>query len=319
MGSLAIAIVVILAVAALVLSSRRAQPTRYVLVKGAEGFGDRMQCLLQALRYAKRTSRTVVVDWRDEHWCHDGGRTGFGEYFSLIGVRSASIGDLAIALGDVPTISSARWTPSAVAEPTRVADLYTYDEFSETPTNATCVVHPGVKFRAWQCGDASHLRARPWLSSRVARVFDGITGPYTAVHLRGGDRLARKVAETGISIAEYVASLRGQVARDEPVVLVSDDPRLVAEYTRQCVAENAPIPRVSGLTPPAECVASEAGTHIAKDLPCPWLTKRDLNANAVCDFVVLSHARRVVSDGASLFSQMAQCVSYPAFGIRTRK
>ena len=54
-------------------------------------------------------------------------------------------------------------------------------------------------------------------------------------------------------------------------------------------------------------------------LPCPWLTKRELNANAVCDFVVLSHADRVVADGVSLFSQMARCVPYPAFGIRTRK
>ena len=322
--SLAIAAVVVLAVVALVLSTkRRAKPEMYVLVKGAEGFGDRMQCLLQAVRYAKRTARALVVDWRDDHWCHDG-RAGFEEFFTLIGVRSASIADLAYALDDAPTVFPARWTASAAVEPTRVADLYAHDAFSEPEQcTAKCVVHPGVKYRAWRCADASHVRARPWLAARVARVFAGLSGPYTAVHLRGGDRLARRVAETGISHAEYVASLRARVGQSETVVLVSDDAGLVAEYTRQCVAAGAPVPRVSGLTPPAECVArADAGTHLARpaDLrSCPWLTKRELNANAVCDFVVLSHAARVVADGESLFSQMARCVAYPAFGIRTRK
>ena len=323
MDSLAIVVVVVLAVIALVLSTRkRAKPEMYVLVKGAEGFGDRMQCLLQAVRYAKRTARTLVVDWRDDHWCHDG-RTGFGEFFTLIGVRSASIVDLVHALEDVPTVHPARWSPRAAVEPTRVADLYAHDAFSEQePCTAKCVVHPGVKYRAWQCDDASHVRARPWLAARVARVFEGLSGEYTAVHLRGGDRLARRVADTGVSRAEYVASLRARVGPSETVVLVSDDAGLVAEYTKQCVAANAPVPRVSGLTPPVECVArAEKGTHLARptDISCPWLTKRELNANAVCDFVVLSHAARVVADGESLFSQMARCVAYPAFGIRTRK
>jgi hypothetical protein len=322
MDSLAIAVVVVLAVVALVLSTkRRARPETYVLVKGAEGFGDRMQCLLQAVRYAKRTARTLVVDWRDDHWCHDE-RTGFDEFFTLIGVRSASITDLAYALDDAPTVYPERWTPSAVVEPTRVSDLYAHDAFSESePCTATCVVHPGVKYRAWRCADAGHVRARPWLAARVARVFAGLEGPYTAVHLRGGDRLARRVAETGVSRAEYVAALRARVEQSETVVLVSDDAGLVAEYTKQCVAEKAPVPRVSGLTPPAECVSrADAGTHLARqpDLACPWLTKRELNANAVCDFVVLAHAARVVADGESLFSQMARCVAYPAFGIRTR-
>ena len=323
MDSLAIVVVVMLAVVALVLSTkRRARPDTYVLLKGAEGFGDRIQCLLQAIRYAERTGRTLVVDWRDDHWCHDG-KTGFEAYFTLIGARSASVAKLAEALEDVPTVHPARWDPSKAVEPTRVADLYAHDAFAESePCTAKCIVHPGVKYRAWRCADAVHIRARPWLAARVARVFEGLSGQYTAVHLRGGDRLARRVAETGVSPAEYVASLRARVGPSETVVLVSDDAALVAEYTKQCVAAETPVPRVSGLTPPAECVArADAGTHLARptDLSCAWLTKRELNANAVCDFVVLAHAARVVADGESLFSQMARCVAYPAFGIRTRK
>jgi hypothetical protein len=315
MSALAIGMVCLLALVALVLSTRRQPKRTYVIVKGAEGFGDRLQCLLQAVRYAKRTSRTLVVDWRDEHWCHDG-RSGFSDYFGLIGVRSAEVSELSVALSDGPsTLSSDKWTSRAVGEPTSVAELYRHDPFSDDPSDATCVVHPGVKYRAWWCSDAPHVRARPWLAARVRQVFDGIKGAYTAVHLRGGDRLAR----TGQSRESYVAALRAQVAPGESVILVSDDAGLVADYTAQCVAEKWPIPRVSGLTPPAECINGNAGAHLTSVLPCPWLTKRELNANAVCDFVVLSHADRVVADGASLFSQMALCLPYPAFGIRTRK
>lgn len=44
---------------------------RVVVLKGAEGFADRSQCLMQAMRYARATNRTLVVDWRDEDWVHD--------------------------------------------------------------------------------------------------------------------------------------------------------------------------------------------------------------------------------------------------------
>ena len=44
---------------------------KFVLLKGMEGFGDRLQCLLQAILYAKSTKRILVVDWSDESWTHD--------------------------------------------------------------------------------------------------------------------------------------------------------------------------------------------------------------------------------------------------------
>jgi hypothetical protein len=297
------------------------QSPNYILLKGAEGFGDRMQCLLQAIRYARRSSRRLVVDWRDEHWCHDG-RSGFDEYFELVGVRGADMDELSRALTATPALSSSQWTPRAAVERTPVPDLYRYDAFTDAPSTATCIVHPGVKHRAWHCTEAAHLRARPWLAERVLRAFDGVDGPYTAVHLRGGDRLARRVAQGATTRVAYVAGLRSRalVGGDIQVVLVSDDEGLVSEYKRQCAAARSREPRVSGLTPPASCVGRNAGTHLTPPaaLPCPWLKKRELNADAVCDFVVLCHAERVVSDGESLFSQMARCVPYPAFGIRTR-
>ena len=41
---------------------------KFVIFKGFEGFGDRLQCLLQIIQYSNITNRILVIDWSDEHW-----------------------------------------------------------------------------------------------------------------------------------------------------------------------------------------------------------------------------------------------------------
>jgi hypothetical protein len=50
-------VVAALALVALTLSVTRKKRALYMVVKGAEGFGDRLQCLLQAIRYARKSDR----------------------------------------------------------------------------------------------------------------------------------------------------------------------------------------------------------------------------------------------------------------------
>ena len=63
---------------------------KFTLLKGCEGFGDRLQCLLQAIEYSEKTGRTLVVDWEDDDWCHEEGK-GFDHYFSIDGIKSISL------------------------------------------------------------------------------------------------------------------------------------------------------------------------------------------------------------------------------------
>lgn len=60
---------------------------KFAVLKGMEGFGDRLQCLLQAIRYATATGRVLVVDWRDSDWAHDK-RLNFEHYFKFIGLTN---------------------------------------------------------------------------------------------------------------------------------------------------------------------------------------------------------------------------------------
>ena len=69
----------------------RYKSEKYTLLKGCEGFGDRLQCLLQAIEYCKKTGRTLIVDWEDEHWCHEEGK-GFDYYFSISGLKQIDPG-----------------------------------------------------------------------------------------------------------------------------------------------------------------------------------------------------------------------------------
>ena len=67
-------------------------PRKYVLLKGVEGFADRLQCLLQVIDYAKKTGRILVLDWRDADWQHDPLEC-LWNYFTLNGLEWLPIHD----------------------------------------------------------------------------------------------------------------------------------------------------------------------------------------------------------------------------------
>ena len=54
-------------------------PERYVLVKSLYGMGGRIHVLLGAWDYARRTNRTLVVDWSD--FFYGGGADTFQSFF----------------------------------------------------------------------------------------------------------------------------------------------------------------------------------------------------------------------------------------------
>lgn len=54
--------------------------TKWLVVKGMAGLGDRLMTLGAAIEVARASGRTLVVDWRDTAWDPDG---GFGSWFRL--------------------------------------------------------------------------------------------------------------------------------------------------------------------------------------------------------------------------------------------
>ncbi|HWY37021.1 MAG TPA: nodulation protein NodZ [Bacteroidia bacterium] len=65
----------------------------YLLVKGCAGIGNRLFTLAAAIKYAKKTNRVMVVDWRDGVFAEPA-KNAFDIFFRLEGVESQTPGQL---------------------------------------------------------------------------------------------------------------------------------------------------------------------------------------------------------------------------------
>jgi hypothetical protein len=54
---------------------------KYLIVKGWLGFGDRLESLKMAVRYALKYNLKIYVHWTDSMWCHE--NENFYTYFKL--------------------------------------------------------------------------------------------------------------------------------------------------------------------------------------------------------------------------------------------
>lgn len=59
---------------------------KYLVIKGCAGLGNRFLTIRDAIIYAKKTNRTIFVDW-DDGWHLDKGINSFTEYFEITNVE----------------------------------------------------------------------------------------------------------------------------------------------------------------------------------------------------------------------------------------
>ena len=67
---------------------------KYLVVKGWLGFGDRMESLQMAVKFALYYKLQIYVDWRDSMWTH--GDEDFYTYFKLVNIPVLN------SLSDIP-------------------------------------------------------------------------------------------------------------------------------------------------------------------------------------------------------------------------
>ncbi|MCK5174483.1 MAG: hypothetical protein KAR47_13900, partial [Planctomycetes bacterium] len=64
--------------------------SKYLIVKGKGGMGNRMLCAVTGMLYGALTGRRTIIDWRDESYSTDGSNT-FSKFFSCPGICSEII------------------------------------------------------------------------------------------------------------------------------------------------------------------------------------------------------------------------------------
>lgn len=309
---------------------------RFVILRGSCGWGDRLQCLLQAIWYAKHTRRTLVVDWRDPDFSHDHS-VPLKAYLRLEGVKTLELESFLAYWaqhGEELSVAPAAWAP-LIGEPTVKARLY--EEPYKLPANngvlaqicahergdfaEDVVVFTGTGSRSFCYMDLHHLCLSEEVLAKTRELVAqlGVSrGSYDVVHLRGG---SKRWCGGSVEVSDIDETIHSRWPNQKsylddvwhrhlkaieglgfaPLYVVSD---------RRELAEGWRLRHGRG-----ELLCSEAGhlirasgIHLLReeDLAAAAMSKQHLNTEMLRDFAFMTGARTVTGDGVSLFSEMAR-------------
>lgn len=263
---------------------------KYLVVKGWLGFGDRMESLQMAVKYALYYNLQIYVDWRDLMWSH--GDCDFYTYFKLVNVPVLN------SLDDIPadaTIFPPFWKGKL--------EQQLSNEFFDGNMNEH--MHIGQLITEYP-GDVivSTLSSRIIYNdlsffSNVFRVIDGRVlsklnhrkqklplANAWGIHIRGTDRINSKNRDIAIqSIVSNVTNMGGM--NGVKMIAVSDDKECLDIWKRFY---------------PDTIVASELslthrsikGNHnLGKD--DLTVTKDEMNVDMLVDFFTLASCSRIFS------------------------
>ena len=155
--------------------------TKYLISKGWEGFGDRIQCLSNCIVLALRYNRTLYVDWTDTIW-----NEGFYKYFHFNNVPSVNSLKRILHFSEV---YPKYWKHKLMLP----GNLWMYDIKDELVFDPSkgynfedVWVHCGIGYREFNMILlAKHLRVNKDI---VPLVYSEPITDMPVVHLRGTDR-----------------------------------------------------------------------------------------------------------------------------------
>lgn len=305
---------------------------KYAVLKGVAGWGDRLQCLLQTIGYARKTGRSMVVDWRDSDWTHDPSEP-IEKWFSFSGINTTPLSEFLDswrggkgAMRSFPEVWSEVLDSPDYRRWIYKTQYYNAVEHSHLQkiTNGSpdheheVVVCPGVGARFFAYSDCGAINPEPWLKDRIssfAREQGLKAGGYDVVHLRGGskswaggvvplkgldDRIKKAWPTRDSYLADMEARYRARLGGAEAleVVILTDSAQLGRDWV-----ESFSFGR---MIPTFNEHLRESGIHkLTRDELAPLgVSKEDLNYETLRDFCVMLNARHVVGDGMSVFSKM---------------
>jgi hypothetical protein len=263
---------------------------KYLVVKGWLGFGDRMESLQMAVKFALDHKLQIYVDWRDSMWTH--GDEDFYTYFKLVNIPVIN------SLSDIPedaTVYPPFWKDKLnqqlsneffnehIKEDIHIGQLnkvYPADVIVSTLNYRTIyndlsffadvfrVIDPNVKDKLNQRKQKLPL-ANAW-----------------GIHIRGTDRTNSKNRDMAIqSIASHVTTMGG--LNGVKMIAVSDDKDCLAIWKRfypdTIVASELSISQTS----------LKGNHNLAKDSLS--VSKYQMNVDMLTDFFTLASCSRIFS------------------------
>lgn len=313
---------------------------RFVVFKGTAGWGDRLQCLLMVIRYAKATGRYLVMDWRDIEWAHNGVEN-FDDYLHL----SSSNGQLKTmnfkAFFELFQNTDLRdrtypkiWQHQMVSHEFKdwlYMPLFCMAEhgksmddiagFRKDDFEQDVVVYAGTGFRSFAYADFGHITLNRWLSEEVkqyAKRQNLSSKNYDVIHLRGGSKkwagghvalksLAQQIDTQFPDLQAYFKTvhakyqeLKAKNPEQRRVCIVSDSKWLAEQWISTYKIGEY-------LDHSFQSGMEGSGIHEANEaaLKARGSSKYQVNRESLRDFAVMLNARFVAFDGVSLFSALS--------------
>jgi hypothetical protein len=264
--------------------------TKYLVVKGWLGFGDRLESLKMAVQFALTYKLTIYVDWTDSIWSH--GNESFYTYFDIVNMPTLK------SLDDIP-------------EDATVFPEYWKDHMKESISQE--LLNDTIKNKDLNLGvlKPEHLKADVLVYSSIgnrllypdssffANIFrvvdprilskvrerEPIVSNALAIHLRGTDR---KKNETQFTIKiqwQSVSAIHNGAFHNRKIVVLSDD-KVGVEIWKRFFPQSIVLSELSLQN------TSNKGNHNAtkEDLKS---SKDEMNVDMLVDFFTLCLAETI--------------------------
>lgn len=272
---------------------------KYLIVKGALGFGDRLQSLKMCVKYAQKHNLIIYVDWSDPIWCHAG--ESFYSYFKLL-IPSLE------SLDDIPadaTVFPAIWKTNMKKN---VIDLITtnpevdigYIQDQVFPADVVVYSCSGFRYIYPECSFFTNVFRV--IDTRITQKVKFRQQTYQlsskiGIHLRGTDRTT-KISKSHRMAGMNIRMVALGLLNGAKFIAVSDDPEFIQIWKAKY--REFPV-----LTEAGNLGGSE-GVH-NKPKESLGVSKDTLNVDLLTDFFTLASCREIVSTAKdSRFGQEAQ-------------
>ena len=271
---------------------------KYLIVKGAQGFGDRLEVLAMCIHFAALNNLQIYVDWTDPVWSH--GSDSFYDYFDITNIPKLN------SLDDIP-LDATYYPPAwggkikehctSLGGQEYLSGVLTTQKFTED-----VIVVSSVQSRSIY---PSYAKLPHYLKLIHPKILDEVRRrnlQYSlvnclGVHVRGTDRIGRQGREIPV---QYLMIRAGNYTNrgQKPMVLISDDKTSIEVFRKYY--NNAPV--LSSLSVQN---TQSVGNHLASKESLN-ISKTEMNIDMLIDFFTLTCCQRIITNiKDSRFAQMA--------------
>lgn len=310
---------------------------KFCLMKGKEGFGDRLQCLLQGIKYAEKTNRHLVLDWRDDDWCHDKNED-VSKYFTIqknSEFTRESFFEYYRKHRESLTVAPRDWVDKITDENYQkyiykknlqfgkgnpILAKIAKNEIPDFPQDI--VVYPSVGDRNWTWNYISKLKLSNMMETEILCTYlklGMIPRKYNVIHMRGGSkawngghvnqkRLREKINvkfPTKDSYFDFLFKKYQKLDTSLPLLLLTDYGPMATEWVDRYKC-GVPISDTHNN------FFKKCGTHKIQPHEMKGLSKQTLCVETLRDFSLMINSNALVHDEISYMSNMA-------FGALKRK